>query len=202
MAWGTTKGFNFRSTLAFVTDGTNEQAVLGEQYPQTTTIGGDSVVWGWDSNMELRNRNSTNDRRLAGNTFIAAGTVDAIFRVDLPATGEYKLRLSLGDATYSALQWCDVRDNTTVLYNVGGGTITTAANSFLDANAVERTAANWPGSNTQKQSTFSSTILRVVVRAVASAVQGRITHLEIEQVIAAANPAYQPWYHRAPVLAQ
>lgn len=188
MAWATTKGFNFRSSLAFVTDGSNEQMVSNSAgdglYPTTDTIGGESVTYGWDVATTIRNRDAGIDQRLAGLHFWgSAGDTEAVFRIDLPATGSYKIRLAVGDASFDQNNhWVDVRDNGSVLFNVGGGTVDTVTAHFLDANGTDHTAAAWPGSNTQRSITMSSTVLQVAIRTVGGVTQGQLAHVEVEQV--------------------
>jgi hypothetical protein len=91
------KGFNFRQTSGFVTDGANETYVLsGDSYPATRN----GVTFGWeDAPSGDRDRNSGIDRRLAGMNFVssAAGASAYRFRVDLPAAGDYAVRLAIGD---------------------------------------------------------------------------------------------------------
>ena len=189
MAWLTTKGFNLRASLGFVTDGTNQKFHDNAPYPVTNMIGGDSVTYGWsDPNATTevfpRDRDAGIDVRLAGCCFVnVAGDVEHYFRIDLPATGQYKIRLALGDASFDHNDyWCDVRDNGSVLFNVGGGTVDLVAAHFLDANGTDLTAAAWPGSNAQRTITMTSTILQVVLRTVAGVFQGFLAHVEVEQV--------------------
>lgn len=189
MAWATAKGFNFRNTLGYVTDGTNQQAVYetAAAYPITQTIGGDSVTFGFDSaaSLQYRNRNAGNDVRLAGMIFTE--NVESYFRVNLPASGDYKVRVAIGDGIYSIT-------NQTILIKdgVGGSTLATftdasiAGNSFLDAGNTERTAANWPGSNTEITVTFTGTVATLYLPANGAGINSYITSLSLEQVAVAA----------------
>lgn len=146
-------GLNFRATSSFVTDSTNETYVIGDAYP-TTRAG---VTFGWESGFTLtniRNRNASNDRRIAGTHFDGEG--DAIFRLDLPSTGLYEIRLGLGDPGGNAAGGV-MKDNTTTLFTIA--TVSSSLN-ILDATGVARTQANWPSQNAAVQHTFASTILR------------------------------------------
>jgi hypothetical protein len=156
------QGIAFRSTLAFVTDGTNDNAELnpgsGVTYPRTTaqgnTVGWEAVL----SGIQVRNRNAGNDARLAGAHWSdSVGVVD--FRFDLPAAGNYNVRVAMGEANYARDSNCELRDTTTVLATLTSGT-TSAGQRFKDATNVERTNATWPGSNASAAATFATTICR------------------------------------------
>lgn len=188
--WSTTKGFNFRAALAYVTDGSNEQMVNNNGgdgvYPTTDTIGGDSVTYGWDVTTVTRDRSSSVDRRLAGLHYYGTGSANATFRIDLPATGDYKIRLAIGDASNAQTDhWVDVQDNGSTLFNIGGGTVDTASGHFLDANGNDYASADWPGSNTQRTITMTSTVLLIVNRSVSGVGYGELAHVEVEQVLSA-----------------
>lgn len=151
-------GVNHRATAGYVTDGANDTYSLGEAYP--TTRGGVTFGWAVDSTGEARDRRTDNDPRLAGMVFQWGGaTLD--FRVDLPATGDYAIRLALGDPSNAwGTMYCVVLDNTTTLSTITD-TDGTAANEFDDATGANRTAAAWPAGNAALNATFSSTILNV-----------------------------------------
>jgi hypothetical protein len=93
---------NFRSTSGYVTDGAGQTYVLAtDTYP--TTRGG--VTFGWETPGPTghANRSTSLDVRLAGIGYRvnSSGGAAGIFRVALPATGTYNLRLAMGDANYS-----------------------------------------------------------------------------------------------------
>lgn len=189
MAWLTAKGFNFRSTLAFVTDGTNEQCVNSATdtasgaaiaYPTTNTIGGDSVTYGWvvsGSAADTRDRNSGLNARFAGCHFNGTdGTED--FRIDLPATGSYTIRLAAGDPSNSIPTKVELFDNTNSL-GVLCSTATASA-GFRDAVDAEYSAANWPANNTAVQKTFTTTTCLFRIGD-GTSVTGFIAHIQITQ---------------------
>jgi hypothetical protein len=158
------QGVAFRATLAFVTDGANDDAELdpsaGVTYPRTTaqgnTVGWETVV---GTGVQSRNRNAGNDPRLAGAHWSdSVGTMD--FRIDLPAAGGYNIRAAMGEPNYARNVNCELRDGTTVLATLTSGA-TSAAQRFKDATNVERTNATWPGSNAAYAATFSGTICRL-----------------------------------------
>ena len=100
-----------------------------------------------------------------------------VFRLNLPASGLYKIRTALGDQgnanTYITAFVCDGKENGACASSshpfdccTGAGTgictgsllltiekdSSTAANSFVDATGTAYTAANWEGSNSQSGS--------------------------------------------------
>ena len=176
------QGINFRDTLGFVTDGANEDAQvrLGDglsSYPWTTAQGNNV---GWEQSLNIgsdhaRDRNSGNDRRLAGIQY-NGNTNQCDFRFDLPSTGDYKIGLSAGDASYSTTVSIELLDTTTSLGTLASGS-TGAANSFKDATDTIYTAAAWPGSNTLVTKTFATTICRF---RLASGATYNITHAYVE----------------------
>jgi uncharacterized membrane protein len=110
-----------------------------------------------------RDRNASNDPRLAGVNFATNGT-PASFYVDLPSPGTYSVALAMGDAGYEAC-WvqCQIQffDGSTLL-----GTLTkglTNENYFYDAQGNNWSAAQWPADNLTQQFTISGTRLTVVV---------------------------------------
>jgi hypothetical protein len=189
MAWTTSKGFNFRFSDTYVTDGANQTYVedagdgTGEAYPVSRSIGGESVTFGWESTYsdQCRDRttSATYDPELSGFHQTASGGSDIVFRVDLPAAGDYKIRIAAGEASYDRVIKFQVRDNTTDLITVSN--VSAVAGSFVDAGGTSLTAANWYSSNEQVTETFASTIFRFVLQAPTSDFSV-IAHIEIEQV--------------------
>jgi len=175
------QGINYRSTSGFVTDGANEypQVATAIDYP-TTTPQGNSV--GWEvaklNSIQTRDRNSGNDRRLAGVNFPTGDGIGTVFtyRIDLPSAGNYNIAIAAGDPNYSSPCNWDLYDNVTKLTTLTSGT-TSAAQRFKDATNTEYTQATWPGSNTKYAATFASTILRI--QNLASAVDV-VAHLYVE----------------------
>lgn len=154
------QGIAFRATSGYVTDGANDfaQAVQANNYPTTSTQGN---TVGYEVNGDIagiRDRNAGNDVRIAGCNFSAFLTT---FRIDLPATGSYKVRIAMGDAaSYGQAAKCEIFDGTSSL-GVLSSTNTTGSQRFRDATDTEYTNVTWPGSNTLTASlTFASTICR------------------------------------------
>lgn len=151
------QGINFRATVGFVTDGANDsfEGSITANYPRTTAQGNNV---GWEQAISsTRDRQSGNDPRIAGLSFI--NPTQAEFRFDLPATGNHQVRLGAGDGNYGQAEDIDLYDTTTSLGSLCAGT-TSAANTFKDAVNVQYSAANWPGSNTLVTKTFATTICR------------------------------------------
>lgn len=184
------QGINFRQTEAYrsgedaASSGGNgwcypEPSGENNDYPQTTAQG-NSV--GWETAASAysgRNRSGTNDVRLAGMGFDSSGTnVQRDFRIDLPASGDYLIRMAMGEASYSRDVDCEVFDTSSSLGVIISG-VTGAANSFTDAGNNVRTAAAWPGSNTSVTKTFSTTIARFRVGAT-DAQSTWVAHVYIE----------------------
>jgi len=186
MAWD--KGFNFRATVGFVTDGTNEQFVAGSQTYPTTNNG---VTYGWDANISGndRDRDNTNDRRLAGvNSNPNLGTRNT-FRVDLPATGQYIITLAMGDTSSQAFECIEFQDNTTSFLTLTG--IVNLGTSWADNTGTQYTNATWPGSHATLTRTFTSTIFNVILGSTtAQANSSPIAHLFISQVASGASLAW------------
>ncbi len=161
MAWANVKGFNFRSTAGFVTDGTNEISDLGGAYPRSVTIDGDTFNIGWsaDNTANTRDRSATADRRMAGMGFIFNSDGAIKWRIDLPSLGQYRVRAALGDHDSARTILYRILDNTTALLTVGGAGVTTAADGFADASGVARTSeSDWISNNVALTATFASTI--------------------------------------------
>jgi hypothetical protein len=152
------KGFNFRGTDTYVTDGANETYVLtSDVYPITRN----SVTFGYGgtgySSQQHADRSASNDRRLAGVAIPDSVTYTVYFQVDLPNTGAFLVRLALGDqnVTASTDEYCQLRDTSTTLATFD---VTHAENGgFFDTTGTEYTNATWPGSNTGVQYTYATT---------------------------------------------
>lgn len=181
MSWD--KGFNFRSTSGFVTDGTNETYVIGDDYPVTRN----GVTFGWTAKglFDKRDRDSGVDRRLAGLNFNTNDGTQSTFQIDLPAIGDYTIRLALGDQSNpQGYQYWKLLDNTTVLATIDD-TNGTAGAAFDDATGVQRITADWPTLNVAITQTFATTTLKVVIGSPgAQADSTTIAHLFVSQVVA------------------
>lgn len=198
------QGINFRATSGYVTDGSGEDAELNASgtanYPRTTAQGN---TVGWEttgSDYQTRNRNSSNDRRLAGIHFKNSGAHD--YRMDLASTGDKLLRIAVGDQNYSrSNQQVEIFDTNSSLGTLFAAATTGAANSFLDAAGNVRTAAAWPGANSSVTKTFTTTICRVRIGDGSNI--SHVAHLYVEDAAAAslAPPPYRNQARRiAPLL--
>lgn len=184
------QGINFRNTLAFVTDVSPADcevtpfATLPTSYPRTTAQGN---TVGWEAvpaSGGSRDRNDAIDARLAGIVFGATGGT-ADYRFDLPATGNYNIRMAMGDndVNRSSLR-CSIIDDTTSLGEIINGNALAA--NWIDASNVSRSAAAWPTDNAVRALTFATTICRVRVSAVGQPIC--ISHAYVES----AGPSTTP----------
>lgn len=191
MSWD--KGFNFRGTSGFVTDGANETYVLlADTYPQTRN----TVTFGWTgAPYSSEDGSASDDRRLAGQNTIDPGHTET-FRVDLPSAGAYTVRLAMGHHTYGAGapgMEIVIKDDTTALLTIGPHP-TTAAN-YYDAADASYSAAAWPGSNTASGSlTFATTTMNVVVDGGPD--YAAIAHLFVSQVSGGGGGTTQQVFYR------
>ena len=194
MVWD--KGFNFRATAAYVTDGANETYSLGVVYPETRN----GVTFGWDADISAntRDRDSTVDRRLAGIHQVGSGA-QKLFRVDLPNTGTFDVRLANGDtASGQDQQYIELRDDTTVFRTIddAGGVV---ADNYNDATGVNRTEAAWPADNAADQRVFASTIFRLALaKTTAYGTNHVLAHIFVSEVGAAAGQPYLSRFHAVP----
>lgn len=192
--WQQGVGFNFRSTSGFTTDNTGQLYGLGyaDSYPQTRTPVGYSngVTFGRGSGLENQsNRDSGIDPRFGGSMRIGnGGGIERVWQVDLPAGGDYEIRVAAGDtAVASDCTRFQVRDtnNTTVLLECDAGT-TQAADTYWDASCVNRTEANWPSQNVAETVTFtggSPTKLNFHLGGGSCGTQtSQVAHLHIKQL--------------------
>ena len=179
------KGFNFRGSAGFVTDGTDETYVIGDLYPTTRN----GVTFGWNGAVSNTiDRDNGVDRRLAGLNNVVITTV---FSVDLPAAGSYSIRLAIGDVGASAVdQMFYVKDTSTILLSFEF--LDTAAAEFYDASVVKRTsAADWVANNAAVQVSFSTTTFNLE-NVLESGGGSRIAHIFISEVM----PASLGWLPR------
>lgn len=185
-AWD--KGFNFRATSGYVTDGTNQTYVIDTDVYPTTRNG---VTFGWNYSTCLsdlgggtRDRDSGIDVRLAGMHFIANRDERCTFKVDLPAAGTYIITLGYGDAGGNAKNnYIVVKDSTTDVITLSA--VTTAATpTFGDAVGSTYNAATWPGSQTTSTEVFATTTLDMIIGSglAPDATDASIAHLFISQV--------------------
>lgn len=169
-------GFDFRGTLIYVTDPADCQCVLGESYPQTTTINGFSVTWGWVPSGSTAgcgsctavNIGNADDMlvtpKLAGINNSNA-SVCSVFRVHLPASGSYTFRAAFGNAIGIGDNTVDFYDSdgTTNLFNVASAVVTLGG-QWIDATGVTRTSdTDWVNNNAPKTLTISGTDVFVAI---------------------------------------
>lgn len=178
-------GINFRGTSAYVTDGTGETYCLG--YGDVYPVSRGGYTFGWETNdiyVDRRDRSTSTDRRLAGqNQKSNSGTEQATFRLDLPSTGTYSVRLAMGDENFSqGYQYAELIDSTTTFATIAD-TNGTSAGQFTDATGVTRTsAADWVSNNASVSRTFSSTIFRIKIGSPsAQSDQSTIAHVSVSQ---------------------
>lgn len=159
------QGINFRTTAGYVTDGPNDDAeaftsgVAGTTYPRVT-VQGNTVGWESAGTVVTRDRNASNDARLAGlhNSNDINGVIT--YRVDLPGAGAYEVTWASGDGSYTTGTAVDLYDGSTRLQALSV-TPTAAANHFRDATNIDRSAASWVTDNVTVTAIFASTILRL-----------------------------------------
>ncbi len=145
-----------------------------------------SITFGWETfeaNLDSRDRNAGGDPRIAGITFIGNGiTVQPVFRVDLPASGQWQIGLAMGDAAGGNPQtnYVIVKDSTTALITFAP--LSTSGSQVGDAAGNLWSTAAWPGSNVMVTKTFASTIFRLVLGpSVGDANSSCIQHIRLTQ---------------------
>jgi hypothetical protein len=185
------QGINFRQNSSFVTDGTGENVELQQganDYPRTTPQGN---TVGWESgglSINTRDRNASLDRRLAGLHFNISASSD--FRIDLPSSGSYNIRLAAGDNDGPQEVNVTLYDGTTSLGVLSSGTTGGAAH-FKDATNTDYTAAAWPGSNTAVTKSFSTTIARFRLNPSSSGSPNVISHVYVESAGGGGGTTFQ-----------
>lgn len=200
MSWATAKGWNFRATAAFVTDGASQQGVANEEaYPTITTIGGDSVTWGWESHVGGNERDRDAAAQYAPElsgieqlqNFDGAGS--SVFRVDLPvpAYGQYNIRAAFGDAANAQKAFWDLVDLSTVLTSMTETAVATG--QFYDATGALRiTGTLWHSGNAPYLATFGTTVCRLRLNKATLTLASVIAHLSIQglgAVVSAQTPS-------------
>lgn len=153
------KGFDFRQTAAFTADPTGSTYVVGDRYPTTRN----GVTFGWESFVtgSVRDRTATLGV-LGGINFLASGGVaEAVFRVDLPAPGRYRVRLAAGDAGNPNRAFFEIRDGSAVLR--AQPEVGVSSGQFIDATGVVR-ASNWATTNQPLERDFATSIARLALK--------------------------------------
>lgn len=173
------KGFNFRATSGYVTDGANQTYVLGDSYPTTRN----SVTFGWTTSLSdpLRDRDNMVDPRLAGVNQIPNSSQKG-FRIDLPAAGGYTIYLAIGDAAIDqpVAQYVEVYDDTVLLFTIND-TDGTLGGNFDDAGGTNRTSAAWPTDNVGIGVSFATTQMYVLVGKGSGLGNSTISHIRVVQ---------------------
>lgn len=175
------KGFDFRTSIAYVTDPTNctyEAHDAPDTYPTTRN----GVTFGWVTTTieDSRDRDNTaGNEKVAGVAFTSSATYT--FQVDLPASGIYNISLGVGDVTSSGAVG-------QVLIKDGGTTLITIAHNgttrIYDANDTAfTTLAGWVSGQASKQVTFTGTTLSLILSPGGDAF-GMIAHLFVDQAAA------------------
>jgi len=150
-------GFDFRSTLGFVTDPANCYPVLGETFPHTYAAG---VSAGFVSpgSLNLVNGSAGVDARLAGCIFENNSPFQMTFRVTLPATGTYTIDVVCGDVGYAESNMkVEVFDTGSSLGVLMTGASTASSSRWVDTDGTDMTEATWLAGHTTVDKTFTTT---------------------------------------------
>lgn len=154
------RGFNFRSTLAYVTD-------TGNNFWAGPNVGGTfdaGIGYGWPgtSPVAMQNVSTSVDTRIAGAADLSASSTK--FQVNVPS-GDYTIRLGIGWNGAAGTRNCRVRVGSGSTVNVDYFDIipsTTIANSdTADALGTIYTAANWVTSNQTIQITAPNGYIQI-----------------------------------------
>jgi hypothetical protein len=180
-----TIGFDFRSTLAYVTDPTDSVFWNNETYPTIKTSAlGQSVTAGWQSTSQLGaalNNSTGVDVRLAGSIANLQNTVPSVFQIALPAPGVYDIVAAWGVTGGSeASLTAAVLDNSTQLFQYFRQSVVTS--NFLDATGTAYLYSAWPGSQTAKRVTFTSSICNMSIGNNGDSGQAPVAHFHLNRI--------------------
>ena len=156
------QGIYFRATdnQTDPTDCDASVSISSADYP-VTSAQGNTVGWEDTSSgsRNSRDRDVATDVKLKGLHFAPQALVGT-FRIDLPATGNYKFRAALGDDSSEHNCRIQVLDTSTVKIDSDPGTVPTG--NFSDiAGTIHTTSALWTSNNALSASqSFSTTICR------------------------------------------
>lgn len=183
MAWTNEKGFNFRSSLGFVTDGANQKFIDATfVYPTSVTIDGDTFNCGFSTSLSsgrFADVDNGVDARLAGAVFQGSGDPGVYFQVELPTIGSYEFRAAFGTALYTAEIVGSISDTATDFATIAG---TLSSGQLLDASdAVRANAAAWVSSNVAVTRAMTTTLVRVNL-GVPTADNNPLTHFSVKQL--------------------
>lgn len=187
------KGFNFSDTTTAC--GVNDTYLrpqggggTSDNYPTTRN----TVTFGstLDIGDNRRDRGGAVNCKLQGISFNENNAANqGTIRVDVPASGQYKVRLAMGEgngfaagANQKAL-FVD-SDTTTVLATITAASV--SADHWIDATGVDRTEATWLASNAQLTVTLTGTSFYLKYGYGDGSTSGNtfIAYLELEQVMA------------------
>lgn len=184
MAWQ--QGIYFRATDNQV-DPTGYDAEVATTANYLRVPGnGDSDGVGWETlggTVGEADRDATTDVRLKGIQYRSnvGGAVND-YRIDLPNTGTYRIRLAMGDSSGQQNVRCQLLDGTTVFLDLEGNTIT-STNWFDAAQNLRTSEADWVSNNEAIEQTFTTTIFRIRIGAhSAGSGNSTIAAVHIEEV--------------------
>src|ERR1700675_60440 len=152
---------NFRVGSGGTTDNANETYCAKDQYPVTRTPTGqsESFTFGWvvAGNASSVDR-SGSPAEVFGINYATnnAGGTPVSFQIDLPATGQYKIALTMGDFGATNKQYWAIYDNTSLISDHTVGLTTTADHYSDSTGVIYSTFATWNSSNTPVTLTFAS----------------------------------------------
>lgn len=156
------QGWSFRSGAGYVTDGAGDyyQSHNSDRVNWYSTGTGNTadavnaITSGTGPTSDSRDRNNSQDVRLAGMVFFNNNVVNTFQTFEVPRPGTYLLNIAAGDPSFAVSNFHMVAyDGGDVIFTCDNGAV--AANEFVDANCDELTAAAWPGSNFTREITLN-----------------------------------------------
>ena len=193
-----TTQFNFRQTLAYVTDDPGQIAVV--QFTNYPTVNGD-LTYGWTvpaPTSQYRNRTATNPPELAGSNLINNTNGTMIFATN-SGDGEFNIRLAAGDGLFAGTQFVAIveidgsQNEVSVLATVADN-VAKAGNEWIDAGGTIRTSTtDWETNNEQITVTVSSGNhlgVRLGDPAATAGSASSLAHFSYESVASPDNGAY------------
>jgi hypothetical protein len=144
-------------------------------YSQTARYTG--LALGWEANgsssLATRRRETTYDPRLLGEWFTSNDGSLPVYRIDMPSSGQKRVRIAGGDPHYDAFIKGELLDGSTIAAAISRGVIVNGNNiggtsgsggtgnaSFLDATNTLRQQHNWQHNNVHATAYFGSGIFR------------------------------------------
>ena len=149
---------NFRQTAAYVTDppGAQYMIVSNYTYPSVTAQG--NTVGYTTLHSQVIQRGSTTPPDLAGCHYIFSNTPNSVFKMLLPQSGLYSIKLGIGDTAAHQVS-CRLYDDTTLFASLSYPSL--PGNNFMDAAGNIWSRANWLANNVPITHTFASNILNI-----------------------------------------